>query len=348
MNLRRVRRRALAAGVAAFTGLGLFATFAPTAHGADASSGAPVTGGSWFWAEQVPVIDVNGGQPGQPANPLPPDVPEGDFVVAAKGGQADKVSALHIDTSAIPSGSTISSFTLTLQQDDAKAHSVGAASGAIRAYAATDFFADGSQARPIGEAPAYDATGPFAPGTLNGTATWVFDLKAIVQAWASGTIPNNGIVLAPSGDAGQSFEVVWVGAQPPPVTDGAFTPPAGTSDSGSGGSLDSGSTSSGGSLPDSGGGATSISPDFTSPVSAPTPSGTPAAPPAVRAPARSIALGRIGKARRAPPLAFYLALVAFAALVGGCMVALGDAGEPILERRGSVMRTLERRNPSSV
>jgi hypothetical protein len=58
-------------------------------------------------------------------------------------------------------------------------------------------------------------------------------------------------------------------------------------------------------------------------------------------------LGHIGKVKRAPPLAFYLAVLAFALLVGGSMVALGDAGEPVIERQGSVMRTLERRNPTS-
>ncbi|MDQ1402122.1 MAG: hypothetical protein QOG03_438 [Actinomycetota bacterium] len=345
MNLRRVR--VLSGLVATLLMLSLFAGMTGGARGAAGSSAAPVTGGSWWWAEQPDPINNPGPAPvGQPAgNQIPPDVPEGDFVVAAKAGQVDKLSGLHIDTSAIPTGSTVSAFTLTLQEDK-NANSLGGGTAVIKAYPAVDFFNDGSQARPTSEAPKYDVNGPSATAKLTTNGTWVFDLQAIVQAWASGTVSNNGIVIAPGSDPSNNFEVVWSGAQPPPVTDGAFIAPAGSTDSSGGFDSSASLGGSGGSL-DSGAATTSINPDFTTPVSAPTPSGTPAAPPSVRPP-QSVSLGHIGKVKRAPTLPFLLAIVAFGVLVAGCMIALGDAGEPVIERRGSVMRTLERRNPSSV
>ena len=52
----------------------------------------------------------------------------------------------------------------------------------------------------------------------------------------------------------------------------------------------------------------------------------------------------MGKPRRALPWAFWLALIGVVALVGASTLALGDLGEPAVERRGSVLRTLERRN----
>ena len=44
---------------------------------------------------------------------------------------------------------------------------------------------------------------------------------------------------------------------------------------------------------------------------------------------------------------FYLAFVGLAGLLGSSMYALGEGGEPVPARRGSVVRTLERRMAES-
>ena len=46
---------------------------------------------------------------------------------------------------------------------------------------------------------------------------------------------------------------------------------------------------------------------------------------------------------RAAPAAFFLAGIAVLALLGAGAVALGEWGDPAPERRGSVLRALERR-----
>ena len=215
----------------------------------------------------------------------------------------------------------------------------------IEARAVTGFFSDGTQAAPFGERPGYDTTGPAAPGQKAGD-TWTFDITAIAQGWATGTQQNNGIALVPAAPAqGDTYEVVWHGSgdQAPKVA-GSFTPatptspPAETTET----------------VPVETPAAVPITPDLSGTVtapeslptfSAPTPS-TPAPRTQARASAPTQRLQSIvqGRARRALPWSFWLALVGVVGLVGASTLALGDLGEPAVERRGSVLRTLERRN----
>ena len=147
-----------------------------------------------------------------------------------QNGSSEKETYLHVDTTAIPSGSTVSDFVLTLTEDPAAAGNGAEATAAVKAFPATSFFPDGANARPYGERPPYDAkatsvTGKRASatgGSQKAGTQWTFDLTPIVNSWLSGTTQNNGIALVGDASQSQSFEVVWAGpstdpsvAQPP-------------------------------------------------------------------------------------------------------------------------------------
>jgi hypothetical protein len=327
----------------------------PTGAGADTF---PVTG-SWYWANQPQPAPPPVGQP--LGNVQPPDVPSSDFAVSVQGGSSEKETYLHIDTSTIPAGSTVSSFVLTLNEDSTAPGDGLAAQAAVKAYAATAFFADGAAARPYGERPPYDAKGPSATGKRDtgaggGQATgakWTFDLTQIVNAWLSGTVQNNGVALV--GDAGQSqnFEVVWAGpttnpsVAPPPKAEGTVTPGA----SGGAPPVPVENAGSGSATPSSGSGA---SPAVTVPVSTSGPGipaiDQPVAPPAnhasppLAAPAPAPApRARRASSHRAPPAGLWVAGLGAILLGLACMAVLGPGGEPGGRRRGSVLRALERR-----
>src|SRR5207248_4869962 len=94
----------LVAGAVVVTSL--FPALAP----AQTSAGVPVTGGSWYWQEQLGTIEPPAGSPLPPLAPpapLPsPDVPAGDFPVSVIAGSPDKETFLQLDSSAITAGST--------------------------------------------------------------------------------------------------------------------------------------------------------------------------------------------------------------------------------------------------
>src|SRR5438270_10039956 len=129
----------------------LFTSLFPALAPAQTSAGVPVTGGSWYWQEQVGTVEPPAGSPLPPVAPpgaLPtPDVPSGDFPVSVVGGQPDKESFLQLDSSAIPAGSTVSSLVLTLHEDSAGGNA--AADGAtIEARAVTGLMDSGDQGKP--------------------------------------------------------------------------------------------------------------------------------------------------------------------------------------------------------
>src|SRR5947208_10983490 len=135
--------------------LSLFPALAP----ADTSAGVPVSGGSWYWQEQIGSVEGPAGSPVPPVAPpgaLPtPDVPSGDFPVSVVGGQPDKESFLQLDSSAIAAGSTVSSLVLTLNEDSAGGN-VNAAMATVEARAVTGYMAGGAQGAPWANRPSYD------------------------------------------------------------------------------------------------------------------------------------------------------------------------------------------------
>jgi hypothetical protein len=323
----------------------LFPALAPAQS---SSAAVPVTGGSWYWQEQVGTVEPGGGLPPvAPPGALPsPDVPPGDFPVSVVAGQPDKETFLQLDTSAIAAGSTVSSLVLTLHEDTTGGN-LAADTAKIEARAVTSFFAAGDSGKPWSGRPAYDTTGPAVPGKRAADGTWTFELAPIAQAWANSAPANNGLALVPAAPEGsQGYEVVWlgVGKDKGPTTSGIVTPP---SPAGSTGDT-SVQTSSGDSSPAA---PLSIAPDTSGAgvTTSDTPSiATGSSTPAAAAPNASAAPRAATRVRqisshRAPPWSFYLVIVAALALIGASTLSLGELGEPEPDRRGGVLRALERR-----
>ena len=313
--------------------------------------------GSWYWANQPPPAPPPVGQP--LGNVQPPDVPATDVATAVQNGASEKEAYLHIDTTAVPPGSTVSDFVLTLTEDATAPGNAAEATAAVKAFPATAFFPDGANARPYAERPPYDDKGSSAVGKrVTGTGggqgagvQWTFDLTSIVNSWLSAGSQNNGIALVGDASQSQNFEVVWSGptADPsvshPPTAQGTVAP------GGSGGAppVPVEATPPATGAPSSGSGA---SPSVTVPVSTSGPGvptiDQPLAPPANHTgglPSVAVAPARLHRAgaHRAPPAEFWLAGVGVIVLGLACMAALGPAGEPSTRRRGSVLRALERR-----
>jgi hypothetical protein len=326
--------------------LSLFPALAPAQTG---GTTVPVTGGSWYWAAQVGSIEPPAGTPLPPLAPpgaLPtPDVPDGDFPASVVLGQSDKESFLQLDSSAIAAGSTVSSLVLTLHEDSAGGN-LAADMATVVARAVTGFVAGGDKGKPYSSKPAYDTTGPAADGKRGPDGTWTFDLTAIAARWASGELSNNGVALVPKAPVqGQTYEVVWFGpggAKPPTVA-GSFTPPA----------TAAGPVSPGESVPvEPATEPVSIAPDTSgaslasdvpsTALSSPTAATTPQQP--ATANPRRTRVRTIGSTHTAPPWFFYLAIIAAIALIALSTFALGDFGEPELDRQGGVLRALERRS----
>lgn len=324
------------------------AFFAPQA--ATAAAAAPVTGGSWFYAAQAPGVPSVGGQNiGRPASVPTPDVPSGDFPVAARAGQSEKESFLHIDTSALPAGSTVSRFVLVLSED-AAAQSLTPDMAKIQAVAADGYFADGAKAAPYTERPTVTPD-PKVMGTRGADGTWRFDLTPIVSKWLDGSMTNNGIALVPVTDGGATFQVVWSGTSPPPTTEGEITPAAeftgnngSASDVGSAGASESGTSFAAGPAP------VSVEPDFGStplvpagPAPAATAAPAGAAPSAAGGAPAAITPTVSTRPSRRPPFTFWLGLIGVLALAAAGAVSLGEWGDPVPARQGSVLRVLEGR-----
>jgi hypothetical protein len=272
-------------------------------------------------------------------------VPAGDFPVSVVAGQSDKESFLQLDSSAIAAGSTVSSLVLTLHEDTTGGN-VLADMAKIDARAVTGFFAAGDQGKPYANKPGYDTTGPGVAGKRAADGTWTFELAPIAARWASGELSNNGVALVPSAPVqGQSYEVVWIGVgkDKGPTVAGSFTPPAAAAapaaaSGGESAPVDTSPASIPISPDVSGGGlTTSASPTVAAPTG---PTATPARPATNN---RSARARLIGSTHRAPPWPFYLAVAAAIAVIGVSTLSLGDLGEPEPDRRGGVLRALERR-----
>src|SRR5438552_2299527 len=166
--------------------------------------------GGWYFAEQPDPLPP---PVGTPAAVPTPDVPSGDWAVAAKPApsadqQSDKESYLHVDLSAAPSGATLSALTLKLKEDAAGGN-LNDTAAVIEAHLVTDFFADGAYAGPYSQRPKYD-TASSAKGTRGNDGTWTFDLGSLVQGKDTTSFLGVAMIPAPKSPS-DSFEVVWSG-----------------------------------------------------------------------------------------------------------------------------------------
>ena len=324
-------------------------SFFPALAPAQTSSGVPVTGGSWYWQEQVGSVQPPAGTPLPPLAPpapLPsPDVPSGDFPVSVVAGSPDKESFLQLDSSAIPAGSTVSSLVLTLHEDSTGGN-LAADTAKVEARAVTGFFAGGSQGSPWANRPSFDTTGPAAPGKRAADGSWTFELAPIAARWASGELSNNGIAIVPAApQQSDSYEVVWFGVSgaKPPAVAGSVTPPApGTPEAAAAGTqstpVDQTASAPIAITPDTSG--VSLPSTETPSVATPAPAGS--TPPPTATNRVTTRARQIGSVHGAPPWSFYLAIVVVIALIGASTLSLGDLGEPEPDRRGGVLRALER------
>ena len=352
--MRRVRL-GIAAASAVFLLSGAFVfAFAPASADDVAAS---VSGGSWYWADQNEgFIDTPEGHIG--IVPLPnPVATIGDFPVAIANGADNKESYLHVDASEIPAGSTVVSFVLTLHED-VKEQGGGSnqALAAIKAVPVKEFWGDGTYAAPYSVRPQVDTTvgvpgkrGQVDPATQD--VTWTFDLAPIVSLWTAGSMENNGVAFVPTPqptpaagapNPSDNWTVIWAGptAQDPklrPTVKGSFTSGGGGGSSSFSG-LTSGPTESSSGL--ASGGSLSASPLPSGPALAVQPT-VPPSPATTVAPRRTRLIS--SHPERGLPATFYLAGVAVLGLMAVAALTLGELGEPALERRGSVLRALERR-----
>ena len=282
-------------------------------------------------------------------------MPTGDFAVAAKPGstpadQSAKESYLHVDLSAVAAGATLNGLTLTLKEDTAAAN-INQTTAVIEAHLVTDFFPDGAAGAPYSQRPKYDTTGVKGARTTDGT--WTFDLGSLVNGKTATELQGIALIPVPATPV-DTYQVVWSGqgASAPKASytasassDNASATPGGFSSTPSDSFSSQPSTvtpsesfgSSGSFL------ATPSAPSVATPSSpsAPAVAAPAAAAPKAAAPATAPAAAR-ARSHHGLPWTFVPGVLAVLVLLVGAAVALGQAGEPIPPREGSVVRRLER------
>ena len=299
-----------------------------------AAASVQVTGGSWYALEGASAPSSSPVPVSVPALPTP-DVPDGDFPVAVRAGQADRETFLHLDTSAIPHGATVPKLVLLLAED-ANAANANADSARIEAAAVKSYFSDGSKGASFDARPDVDTATASAPGVRGADGTWTFDITPIAQKWADGTLANNGIgLVASSPTPADTWEVVWIGTGARgPRTEGSVQVPAAPP-----------ANSSSSPAPPRASAATvelTAAPPLTPAPAIAAPPVT-ALPEIQTPPVHPIQTIAAGRSSHGIAGALWLGLLLVLGFVLASMVALGEAGEPVLERRGSVLRALERR-----
>lgn len=347
--------------LAILTGLAILLPAPPALASSSVSTTVLVTQSNWYWSGQAANVGGTGISPPSPLTD--PTVPAGDLAVAGpeQSGQPSKESYLEFDVSAIPSGSTITSFTITLPVDPNGTNLAPIGSQApIVACTPTSNWSGGPGAQSFSGKPK-DTCATSAPKvtTRNGGKTYTADIASIAQQWMQPGGNNFGVAItddpqntstAYQADFGPAAAIAQLSAS---VT---YIPPAASS---AGGASASGVTSGGASAsgvtpPDSMPGYTPDSmPGY---ASGGTPSSAPATPAAgnsstssssptqaVAAPTtRAVPSRPTGPA---PPIGFWLAVVFLALLLLAAAAVLGDTPAAPVVKGTRVARVLaDRRN----
>lgn len=302
-SVRKWRFRALSLGLGTMWLLAFVVSAMAIAESANVRPAAP-GGEGWYWVSR-PTTDVPGDDPvGDAFNyPIPGHGPgsgrvfQPDHLYVGWDGvkaQAEMFSGIAFDLSALPEGSEITSFKMTLTWHPAGAsHNTTPNFEAIRtqgimACAWPEFIA-GSAAVSANSAPPRDCsrtaagtvTMPTEPIVATTLIKWNFDLTGLASKWASGENP--GISIEPKRITGQSqswqtsfhssaYSETPVGGEPTAMpgveASVTYTPPA-PSDTGGGGGEESFTTEIGGDLTsfgDSGGLTEQLGPPVEEPV----------------------------------------------------------------------------------
>lgn len=306
--------------------------------------GATITDAGW-WNRLRPQLDL---PIGQPAAPPVPGVPEGSLVVAASVGEPDAITAVGIETEALP-GATVETFELTLRQVTDDGANLNEPVAALVACPITGFWVGGENG--VWETrPDYDCGLAEAAGARADDGTWTFDLRAIGQLWSDGTLDANGVALVEDVEPPAAFRTAFAGLASLGigvrfVASGGAEPedPFGGGDTGGGFDTGGGSIAPG--LGGLGGTPLRPPPVPAGPtVTAPPPTTAPAVDEvAVDLPSTPVSDGPGSPLGTLPWWAWPLAVLALAAGLAA-MVGLGPAGEPVVAATGrGVTRALEAR-----
>lgn len=332
-----------------------FGVVAPEAFAASAT--APVSQTSWFWREQQSNIGGTGVAPPAPAPD--PTVPAGDLAVAGPTNKqgADKESYVAFDLSAIPRGSTVTSFTLTVPLDQ-HAHQ-GFLPGQLPkvvACAVVTSWAPGDGAASFNGKPQDDCTAPVVGTPAKGGNAYSFSIARIAQAWVDTDGINTGVALTDNPkNTTSAYQVVlgptksitasatWTAPVPidtMPPTQGTGTSTSNTT-TGTAGGGGTGSTGSGGGTGSTGGALlqpTSPGQATPPPTTAPAPQVTSPQPAPITAP-----LAASRNASAVPTPMFWVVAVVLAGVLAAAGLVLHD---PLVTvpggRRRGVSRALRR------
>jgi hypothetical protein len=290
-----------------------------------------VLASNWYWQEQDNVTPpgapagLPAGAPGEASG-----IPAGDFGVSYTN-QVDKVTALNFDVSALRANAAVTRFAVTMPLDQG-AHNLANGTPSLAACPAIDTFKSGVGPSPFSQVPP-QGTSVCVDGKYDAAKqAFTFDIAQIAGDWAAGA-PVNGIVVQPKPGDNTAFNYAFAGAKDitvavsfnPPVTAPPVAPaPATGSGTGSGtgyvAAPPAGFTNSAPLTP--------VAP-ADAPLTAPAPQVMPPAAPVVAAPATApvAATAPIVDALR-PDGLFWLAVVAFGALLLLAALVLGDPLAP--------------------
>lgn len=169
----------------------------PSVASSAVSTTVLVTQSNWYWSGQATNL---GGAGISPPSPLTdPTVPAGDLAVAGpeQNGQPSKESYLEFDVSAIPAGSTISAFTITLPVDPSGTNVTPIGSQApIIACTPDSNWAGGPGAQSFSGKPT-DTCATSAPKvtTKDSGKTYTADIASIAQQWVQPGGNNFGVAI---------------------------------------------------------------------------------------------------------------------------------------------------------
>lgn len=185
--------------------------------GAATSASAPTAVEAWYRSpavggDQDPVCETPAGCPVAPAPPAPP-YPEDTLHVGATSGRTESVTYIAFDTSALPTGATLTGGTATLPVAGSESGSLAADAAELRACLLTTAFEPASGA-PVDEAPPPNCS-VTAPATYVGegeTPHFEIDLAVFLDGWnAPGAVA--GLVLTPGEDASGTWHVAFSGRE---------------------------------------------------------------------------------------------------------------------------------------
>jgi hypothetical protein len=159
------------------------------------------TQSTYFWAGQVGAQNVAGTDVAPPAPVTDPTVPSGDVAVAGPevNGQTNKETYLEFDVSAVPAGSTITSFVVTLpvdQSSQAQSFTPPNTQPPIIACTPNGAWSGGANGAQALAGKPSDTCATDAPTfkSKDGGKTYTADIVSIAQSWVTNV--NTGVAVA--------------------------------------------------------------------------------------------------------------------------------------------------------